>query len=116
MRPYLLNMVAVCAALLLTSSEVRADYTTASCLITGLTQWSDQETLVVTDTVIPSTVCGGTCSATTGVYLKTVTGKPSYGSLAPYVMAAFLYNKPVVFTVSGCVACLPIITTVAVSY
>jgi hypothetical protein len=65
--------------------------------------------------LIPASVCGGSCSASNGVYLQTVSGKPSYSSLAPYLMAAFIYNKSVVFTVSGCNACIPLITSVAVS-
>ena len=120
MKMLFARTLVVAVALLWPLSRSYAGTTnTATCHITSLAQWGDQTVAVSTDLTSLISVAGcSTCSGSTGQFwLQTVSGQPSYGSMIPLIMAAYLYNKPVVFTVSttSCVSCLPEITAITIS-
>ena len=90
------------------------------CHITSLVTGEDQKVNVFTDLDSSHLIsCGGSCTATSQFYVyntnPTNSSLPSYATLSPYLMAAFLYNKTVIITVSGCNGwCLPVVTAINV--
>jgi hypothetical protein len=78
-----------------------ADVWSPYVTIVSVTQSNGDNTLYINTypTISPSTT---NCTNTT-LYLQATNGAhPSYTTLAPYIMAAFLYNKSVSFDISGC--------------
>lgn len=93
-----------------------ADTNIPACHITAISQWADQATALSTDCTAVN-ICGSTCNFSTNTfYVYTASGKPTYASLMPFVMGAFLYNKQITLSVSGasCQACMPTVTVFSV--
>lgn len=76
-----------------------ADVTTGYISITNLSQMGDHQYLL---NVYPAPTGHGCTNANPLVLHTTNSPYPSFDSMAPILMAAFLYNKPVAFQLHGC--------------